>query len=237
MRKNKPDAQTRAIPMPALTLPQRVAFVSAGVVVTGIAVGVFMLCRFGTDPFGCLCQALVRLPVLLARAPLPYWTGQVILNALPLAFCLRRKNRRLLGPGTAMNVFGVGVAADYTYRLLHDWLQFEPSPPMRLGLFAVALLGVSAGLALQMAGQLGIAPFDALPVMIKKHTRVHFRWVRMAHDVCCLALGVGLGLLTGADMPKLVGVGTVVVALGIGPMISFFILLLSKAFPQKETAL
>ena len=52
-----------------------------------------------------------------------------------------------------------------------------------------------------------------------------FQYVRICCDLVCVALGVGIFLLSGGSLsqvPTIAGIGTIVTAFFMGPLIQFF---------------
>jgi uncharacterized membrane protein YczE len=114
--------------------------------------------------------------------------------------------RQRPGLGTVLNVLVVGTAVDVALALLP-----EPGP---LALRAVAMLGgvvlMGVGSGLYIGAGLGPGPRDGLMTGLaaRGHT---VRSVRTALEVTVLVLGWALG--------GTVGVGTVVLAVAIGPLV------------------
>ena len=52
-----------------------------------------------------------------------------------------------------------------------------------------------------------------------------FQYIRIACDFVCVALGVGIFLLSGGtwrQVPEIAGIGTIITAFFMGPLIAFF---------------
>ncbi|MCD8218427.1 MAG: hypothetical protein LUD01_10425 [Clostridiales bacterium] len=65
-----------------------------------------------------------------------------------------------------------------------------------------------------------------------------FRWIRILTDVVCILLATGLFVLSGAGRTELlasIGIGTIVTAFFMGPLIDFFNRKIAKPFLEKET--
>ena len=65
-----------------------------------------------------------------------------------------------------------------------------------------------------MPSNLGVSVYDAIPIRIAEKTGLPFRFVRVACDLVCVGAGALSGLLPG--------VGTLITALFMGPLIDFF---------------
>ena len=104
------------------------------------------------------------------------------------------KARSYIGSGTVANMVGVGY------------------------------LAVGLGVALYMAAEMGISPYDSVGLIIVDMTggRIPFRWARVLSDVTAVSVGVIFCLLSGGNMGMILGVGTICSALLNGPLIQFF---------------
>ena len=67
----------------------------------------------------------------------------------------------------------------------------------------------------------GIAPYDALSIILsRRQSKVPYFWCRIATDSIC---AIAAALLGGV-----IGIGTLICALGLGPFITFFDRLISR---------
>ncbi|MDR2753522.1 MAG: hypothetical protein LBB50_04350, partial [Oscillospiraceae bacterium] len=179
--------QTNAVAPPKLTLPQRAVFLVLGTGCIAVAIGIFLFCRFGTDPSVTLYQgisAALRLP----------FTGALLLVNLPITIACLVFHRNLIGVGSVANMVLVGPLAQFLQNfLLRHW----PLAGLagRAALFAAGVVLLSVGLTMYIASNLGLPPVDTVSVMIAQHVKLQFRWVRIAQDVTAIVMGVGLGLL------------------------------------------
>ena len=67
-----------------------------------------------------------------------------------------------------------------------------------------------------MTPDLGIAPYDAMPLVIQKlsHNKIPFAFARIMADVSCVVIGFSFGAI--------VGVATLITAICIGPLVQYF---------------
>ncbi|HHV12388.1 MAG TPA: hypothetical protein GXX75_19115 [Clostridiales bacterium] len=73
---------------------------------------------------------------------------------------------------------------------------------------------------LYYTADLGVSTYDALSLIITKRRQWKFRYVRIISDLICVAVG--------ALLHAVVGVGTVITAFFMGPLIEFFNVNFSK---------
>ena len=73
---------------------------------------------------------------------------------------------------------------------------------------------------------MGVSTYDAIALIIsQKQDKVKFQFVRIGTDFVCVALGVILCLMSGMTLGQIganVGVGTIIAAFFMGPLIAFF---------------
>jgi uncharacterized membrane protein YczE len=179
-------------------LPRRVRRLLTGLVAMGAGIGLMADAGLGLGPWDVLHQGLaLRTGLSLGSLNIAVGVG-VLLLWLPL--------RQRPGIGTVLNVLVIGLVVDLTLALLPEPEHLAVQVPAMLG--GVVLMGVGSGL--YIGAGLGPGPRDGL--MTGVAARGHsVRSVRTALEVTVLVLGWALG--------GTVGVGTVVLALAIGPLV------------------
>lgn len=189
-----------------------------GVVICGVSVGMFRTAALGVDPFQSLMSGLDSL------IPIGFGTLYVIANLVLLAFSLIF-DRRKIGLATVINLTLLGYIAEFSQKLLTALLP-ELSLPFRLILLAVAVVVMCFASALYFNADLGVSTYDAVSLVIsQKQNRVSFKVCRVISDLVCVLLGVLLLRLSGMGwevVGAFVGIGTVITAFFMGPLISFF---------------
>ncbi len=197
---------------------RRIAQLYAGLVLYGLSGSMLLLAGLGVDPWDVLHQGLSR------RLGLGVGTWVVIVGALVLLLWIPLRQRP--GFGTLSNVIVVGGVIDIVLATV------SPVHGLALQLTVmcsgVVLNGIATGL--YIGAGLGPGPRDGL--MTGLAARGHsIRIVRT-----CIEITV---LLTGWLLGGTVGLGTVVYALGIGPIAHISIPLLairvSAAEPSTPT--
>ena len=178
-----------------------------GNLLLGFAVAAFKLSAQGNDPFDGMNMALADL------LGIPYPILQIMVNVAMFLVQIAL-GRQLIGFGTVVNALLLGYIVDFFYRLfLTLWV-----PQAFVLKLLVMLLGVvicSLGLSLYQSSELGVAPYDALALIMDRRIRkLPYFWCRMITDgactlVCFLAGGI-------------VGLGTIASVFCFGPVISFF---------------
>jgi uncharacterized membrane protein YczE len=185
-------------PPPADRLARRLAQLIVGLVLYGASDALLVLGGLGLDPWDVLHQGLAR------RTGIPIGTWTIIVGAAVLLMWIPLRQRP--GVGTACNVVVIGTVIDLVLALV-------PAPhalPLRWAslLVGVALNGVAT--ACYIGAGLGPGPRDGLMTGIAR--RGHsLRLVRTSIELSVLAAGWLLG--------GTVGIGTVLYAVSIGPLV------------------
>ena len=196
---------------------KRYAMMLVGNLFIGICVGAYRLSALGVDAFTCMNLGISQF------VGLSFGTWQLVVNVVLLA-AVFLKARSCIGPGTVVNMVGVGYLADFLCWLVLDILQVEMTLPLRAAALVTGALLSALGVALYITPELGTAPYDSVAIIIENVTggRIPFRTARVAGDVTAVVIGVVFCLLAGGDVWLILGVGTVCSALFNGPLIQFF---------------
>ena len=190
----------------------------AGVIICAVSVGIFKIAALGVDPFQSFMAGLDAL------VPIGFGTLYVITNAVLLLFALIF-DRHYIGIATFINLFLLGYITEFSHAYFKTII-VEPSIPVRIICLAVGVVVICFGSALYMTADLGVSTYDAIALIIS-HTwnKGKFQYIRIVTDVVCVIMGVVLFLLAkGAlrQVPTIAGVGTIITAFFMGPLIEFF---------------
>lgn len=190
----------------------KLLFTGTGVVLLGIALGFKRLAGIGVDPFSCMNMGVSSF------LHLGFGTWQLMVNCL-LFLLMVLWFRQLIGPGTLLNMVFIGYIGDFVMWLAGAW---APGLPVRLLLFAAGLLLMAMGAGFYMVPQWGVAPYDALAIILSRKAHTSFRLVRVMLDVICVGIGMVSAYAAGVGAFANVGLGTLVGALANGPLIQVF---------------
>ncbi|MGN6242613.1 MAG: YczE/YyaS/YitT family protein [Motilibacteraceae bacterium] len=188
-------------PAPATgpALGRRLLQLYAGLVLYGASMAVMIRAGLGLDPWDVFHQGLTHL------VPLSFGTVTIAVGALVLLAWWPLRQRP--GIGTVSNVVVIGLVVDRVLAVLPAPDALALRVPMMLA--AVVLNGLAG--ALYIGAGLGPGPRDGLMTGLVRRTGASVRLVRTGIELTVLATG---WLLGGS-----VGIGTVVYALGIGPVL------------------
>ena len=185
---------------------RRILMTVCGITLNGIAVGMFNFSDFGMDPFQVFAHGVWNL------TSIGFGTFYMILNLILLA-AMFFMDRAKIGLGTFINLFLLGYVAEFSGWV---WDTLFPHPGLALKcVFLVAgVLLVSLAAALYFTADLGVSTYDVIALYLDAHTRFQFQYLRITTDVICVVIGFSLHAT--------VGIGTVITAFFMGPVIAFF---------------
>lgn len=186
---------------------RRLAVMSCGIVIMGLGVCLFRLSLMGNDPSSAMVMAIG------SRVGRPFSVTLIAMNALWFLFELLF-GRRLIGIGTLFNWFGVGIFTDLWTQIITGLGVLPAGLGRRLAVMLLGVLVLSFSCALYQTADLGIAPYDALSIMMADRLPLPYFWCRILSDSVCAVIALALG--------GIVGLGTLACALCLGPFIQFF---------------
>jgi uncharacterized membrane protein YczE len=97
---------------------------------------------------------------------------------------------------------------------------------IRVLCLVIGVVIICFGSAFYMTADLGVSTYDAVAlIIVNTWKKGKFQYVRIITDLVCVALGITLFLLAGGavlQIPTIVGIGTIITAFFMGPLIEFF---------------
>lgn len=189
-----------------------------GVLICAVSVGIFKLAALGVDPFQSLMSGLDQL------IPISFGTLYVIVNLILLSFSLLT-DRHNIGIATFINLFLLGYVTQFTYDSLQ---KLFPAPTLlfRIACLLIGIVIICFGSALYMTADLGVSTYDAVAIVLANKWKIaKFKFCRIGTDLICVIAGIIVFLLGGgtiSSIPTIVGVGTIVTAFFMGPLIELF---------------
>ena len=207
-------------------LARRIIMAAAGILLTGVSIGFFKRSLFGVDPYQCFVNGLDNV------IPLRFSTVYLLANVVQLIVVFFM-NRHYIGISTLMNLFLLGYVVEFSEATLERMFG-DLGLGMRIVFLVIGIVVTCIAAALYYSADLGVSTYDAIPLHIaslepRLFGRVlPFRVVRIISDVICTAIGVALGARAG--------LGTVVTALFMGPLIAFFRRTISDPMVRQKAA-
>jgi uncharacterized membrane protein YczE len=208
-------------PRPALRgrrLPRRLIQLFAGLALYGASEALMIRSTLGNMPWDVLHQGVAQ------RLGWPIGAVSIVVGALVLLCWIPLRQRPWLG--TVSNVLVIGLVLDATLPLV-------PAPAhlaLRAGLLAAGVLLNAVATAAYIGVRLGPGPRDGLMTGLVGRTGRSVRLVRTSIEVAVVVTGWLLG--------GTLGVGTVVYAVAIGPLVQVLLprFSLSPASPSSPAA-
>jgi len=191
-------------------MTRRLLQLYAGLILYGVSLALQIRAGLGLDPWDVFHQGVAD------RTGLSFGTVVILTGAVVLLAWVPLRQRP--GIGTVSNVFVIGIAVDASLALLPE----AGSTPVALTMLlaGVGLNGVASGA--YIGAGLGPGPRDGLMTGLVRRTGGSIRVVRTSIELTVLAVGAALG--------GTVGLGTVLYALSIGPLVH--VLLPRMTIPQ-----
>ena len=210
---------------------RRIGMSLFGVIICAISVGIFKIAALGVDPFQSLMAGLDNL------IPIGFGTLYVIVNCVLLIFSLVA-DRHNIGLATFINLFLLGHITQFTYEFLQT-VFVNPSMAVRVICLVVGIVIICFGSAFYMTADLGVSTYDAVAIVMSgKWKWGQFKFIRIATDLVCVVAGVIMFLLAGgtiAQIPTIAGIGTIVTAFFMGPLIELFNEKVARPFLNRGT--
>jgi uncharacterized membrane protein YczE len=196
-------------------LPRRLIQLYAGLALYGASMALIIRSALGNMPWDVLHQGLA------GRIGWSIGAVSILVGALVLLAWIPLRQRP--GLGTVSNVVVIGLAVDAT-------LAVVPAPgslPLRVGLLAAGVLLNAVATAAYIGVHLGPGPRDGLMTGLVRRTGGSVRLVRTSLEVAVVATGWLLG--------GTLGLGTVLYAVAIGPLVQVLLPRLSLSPAARPT--
>lgn len=195
---------------------RRLVMSVGGVMLSSAAVGFFKCSLFGVDPFQCFAMgSWGKLAPSMA-----YGTCYMLLSLVMLAavFFL---DRHYIGIATFLNMFLTGYVVSFSQSVIN---RFAPEPGLltRAVFLLIGVVVMCFASSLYMTSDLGVSVYDAAALVLSdRQSRVPFKFCRVFTDLLCVTIGT-LCVLAGAKDGQLPGLGTLITAFFMGPLVDFF---------------
>jgi len=184
-------------------MTRRLVQLLVGLWLYGATMAMLVRSGLGLDPWDVFHEGLTH------HVPLSF--GQVVIAVGALVLLLWIPLRQRPGIGTVLNVIVIGLAADATLAVLPDAEHLTVAILLLVG----GIVGNGLAGAMYVSAGLGAGPRDGLWTGIVARTGLSVRLVRTALEVTVVVAGFALG--------GTAGLGTVLYALTIGPLVQLFL--------------
>ena len=185
---------------------KRMAIMFMSILLMGFAVSVFSYSGMGVDPFTALNMSIAD------KLNMSFGFLQMCVNGAILIL-VALVARKLISLGTVVNMVGVGYVCEFFTNIYDEILPQEPSFLLKTIAMVLGVFLLSLSASLYFNCKMGVSPYDALGFVMEDNVKLKYKWCRVATDLLCTA---GAFVLGGP-----IGIGTVVTAFFMGPVVSF----------------
>lgn len=213
-------------------LKKRIFMSLVGVIVCAISIGLFKRSELGIDPFQTLMSGVN------AVIPIPFGTFYVIANCILLLFSLIA-DWHYIGLATVINLTLTGYVSQFMLDIL---LKLFPAGTVGLGgrviFLLIGIVVMCFASSIYFVADLGVSTYDAVALILTNDWHVlPFKFCRILTDLVCVIVGSVCFMLAGgtwSELFKIVGIGTIITAFFMGPLIDFFTVHFSRPFLERE---
>ncbi len=192
--------------------------VIVGNLILGLGIAILLLSQMGNDPF---CASTMAISEGLGMG---LGTYQLLFNVILFVFQILW-GRSYIGLGTIINLFLLGYIVQFCTWVFDGMFGDAAAWPFALQLFvmAIALVVLTFGLAMYQVAELGVAPYDYLALGLAEKLPLPYAVIRVGTDAVCVgvilvALAIGFIDWSQAHL----GIGTVITAFFLGPLVAGF---------------
>lgn len=184
-------------------LGRRIPQLLLGLILFGWSMAMMVESNLGLMPWDVFHQGVAK------HVPLTF--GEVVIVVGALVLLLWIPLRQWPGLGTILNVFLIGIAADVGLSVMSVPDVMWARVALLVG--GIVLNGIAG--ALYIGVHLGTGPRDGLSMALNRITGRSVRLMRTGIEIIALLIGILLG--------GTVGIGTVLYAFGVGPLLQYFL--------------
>lgn len=188
-----------------------------GLFIIQLGVAIFLELNIGSDPFTIFTQGVAG---LLGTTP---GAANRILTTI-IFFVILLTNRKNIHIGTFLSIVCVGVVLDWMLVLITS-MQLSVYPlPIKVVLFMIACIIIGIGVPILKCATLGVPPNDLVYFTIMDVLDKPYGKIRMITDILFAVIGISLG--------GIMGIGTILCILLLGPIVQFFFPKIEKLTDQ-----
>ena len=180
--------------------------------ILGLGVVCFIYAKLGGDSLTAFEEGLTH--VFGIRMGVASFACGVIIIIIDLLIA-----RDKIGWTSIVNNFATGYFINLFENMFGSFLTGK-SLIFRIIIFACGMVLIALSLVILIRYQQGMNPMDAIAWKISETKKVQYKYVRIVMDATLLLLGFIMGAT--------IGVGSVVAAFGLGPLVSFMNNLINK---------
>lgn len=209
-----------------INLIKRLILFFIGMSIIQLGVALFLKTSIGSDPFTVFTEGLAMalnktglkdlsiVQMISGRAEVtPGVANMIILMVLFIGILIVDMKRIKIG--TLICVLGVGPIIDLGVKAVSYFPVESANIFVKMLLVLLGCFIIAVGFSIISASDIGVAPNDIVPFIIKDKLNCQYRWVRIGFDATFLIIGFIFG--------GTIGIGTVIAMLATGPFIQLLL--------------
>ena len=209
-----------------INLIKRLILFFIGMSIIQFGVALFLKTSIGSDPFTVFTEGLATVldktalkdfpivQMISGRAEVtPGVANMMILIVLFIGILIVDMKRIKIG--TLICVVGVGPIIDLGVKAVSYFPIDSANIFIKMLLVLLGCFIIAVGFSIISASDIGVAPNDIVPFIIKDKLNCQYRWVRIGFDATFLIIGFIFG--------GTIGIGTIIAMLATGPFIQLLL--------------
>ncbi len=186
---------------------KKIIILIAGLIVLSLGIALFKISNMGNDSHTAMVMAIG------GKIGIKFAIVMIVVNAVwfivELVF-----GSCYIGIGTFAHWIGVGIGVSLWIDFINRYLVIPKNCADRLIIMILGMLVLSLGVSLYQTCDLGIVPYDVLSIIMSERLPIPYFWCRIITDTICVVIAL--------FFDGLIGIGTMICVLGLGPFITFF---------------
>lgn len=201
---------------------KRIILSFISIIIMGFGIALFSVSGFGVDPFTSMNMNIA------STVGISFGTYQLIVNIVILLFVIAVAHRGLVGVGTVFNMVGSGYICQFFVGLIGPAVESNNTFAIRIPLLIAGIISLCFACSLFFTANIGVGAYDALGFMLSRGTKLDYKWARVITDAAVVLAGLivsgGLTELLSGNPGGVrnIGIGTIITAFCMGPLIHFF---------------
>lgn len=185
-------------------------WVFISVILLGLGGYLFVTANIGSDALTVFNQGVATF------LNIDFGYGIIITNSILIIIMLFVR-RDLISYGTFMSLL-IGPIVNLFSSI--SLLVTPNSIYLKILMLVIGIIIAALGIAIYISMKLGLSPFESVVVAIQEKLKTHFRYVKIVFDAILFIVGYLLG--------GVVGFGSIIAIIIIGPLVDLFILVFKK---------
>lgn len=201
---------------------KRIVLSFISIIVMGFGISLFSVSGFGVDPFTSMNMNIA------STLGISFGTYQMIINAVILLYVILVAHRGLVGVGTVFNMVGCGYTCEFFQKLIQPAVENHYTLAIRIPLLIAGIITLCFACSLFFTANIGVGPYDALGFMLSRSTKIAHKWIRVITDFTVILIGLivsgGFTAIFSGSLSEIknIGLGTIITAFCMGPLINTF---------------